>query len=151
MTASVAALRRCRKICQFTRLPVLLILLLIAGNSLAFDIGNKSLFGGNGNNGFLPVDEALPFSYSTDSGAVILNWNITPEHYLYQGRIKVTPVTEGVTTGQISYSLAGKNIEDEYFGAVTVFYDPIEARVPVTLPAGVTEAHLKVTYQGCAN
>src|SRR5690554_5760770 len=31
-----------------------------------------------------------------------------------------------------------------------VFFDPIQARVPVNLPEGVREAELQVTYQGCA-
>jgi thiol:disulfide interchange protein DsbD len=150
MTAFAAAFRICRTLFPSARFPALLALLLIAGNALAFGTGNNSLFGNNDNAGFLPVDEALPFSYSTDRGSVVLNWNTAPEHYLYKGRIKITPVTEGVTTGEPEFSLQGKDIEDDYFGAVTVFYDPIEARVPVTLPDGINEAHLTVTYQGCA-
>lgn len=149
MTAHAAALRICRKTLPYFRFPALAALLLFTGNVLAFGNGSNSLF--SSNNGFLPVDEALPFSYSTDRGAVVLNWNIAPDHYLYRGRIKITPVTDGVTVGEPRFSLEGKNIEDDYFGAVTVFYDPIEARVPVTLPDGVDEAHLQVTYQGCAN
>jgi thiol:disulfide interchange protein DsbD len=150
MTAFAAAFRICRTLFPSARFPALLALLLIAGNALAFGTGNNSLFGNNDNAGFLPVDEALPFSYSTDRRSVVLNWNTAPEHYLYKGRIKITPVTEGVTTGEPEFSLQGKDIEDDYFGAVTVFYDPIEARVPVTLPDGINEAHLTVTYQGCA-
>jgi thiol:disulfide interchange protein DsbD len=150
MTAIAAAFRICRELKLSIRFPALVALLLITGNVLAFGTGNNSLFGGNGNNGFLPVDEALPFNYTTDRGAVVLNWNIAPEHYLYRGRIKITPVTEGVTIGEPQFSLKGQDIEDDYFGAVTVFYDPVDARVPVTLPEGVNEAHLQVTYQGCA-
>jgi thiol:disulfide interchange protein DsbD len=150
MTAFAAARRICREFTLSIRFPVLVALLLITGNVLAFGTGNNSLFGNNSNNGFLPVDEALPFNYTTDRGAVVLNWNIAPEHYLYRGRIEITPVTEGVTIGEPQFSLKGQDIEDDYFGAVTVFYDPVDARVPVTLPEGVDEAHLEVTYQGCA-
>jgi thiol:disulfide interchange protein DsbD len=151
MTTSAAVHQHCRKVLPIIRLPVLAILLLFAGNTLAFGTGNNSLFGSSGNNGFLPVDEALPFSYSTGNGEVVLNWNITPNHYLYQGRISVISVTDGVTTGKIRFSLKGEEVVDEYFGAVTVFYEPVEARVPVTLPTGTSEAHLQVTYQGCAS
>ncbi|MCM0611714.1 protein-disulfide reductase DsbD [Marinobacter sediminum] len=150
MTAFAAVLDDCQ---QKTRLltPILafLTLLLSTGSVMALGNSSSSLFGGT-DNGFLPVDEALPFSYSTDNGAVILSWNITPGHYLYQGRVRITPVTEGVETGKPQFSLKGETIQDEYFGKVSVFYDPVEARVPITLPEGVSEAQLQVTYQGCA-
>ena len=106
------------------------------------------LFGGD--NQFLPVDQALPFSYASNDDAVTLRWNTAPGHYLYRDRIAVTSVTPGVTLGEPRFSLTGETTEDEFFGVVTVFYDPVEAVVPLTLPEGVREATLKVTYQGCA-
>lgn len=109
----------------------------------------SSLFGNS--NGFLPVDEALPFSFAADNGAVVLSWDIAPDHYLYQERISVSSNTEGVELGEPEFSYTGTNTEDEFFGKVTVFYEPVEARVPVKLPEGLREAELQVTYQGCAN
>ncbi|MCL7945816.1 protein-disulfide reductase DsbD [Marinobacter sp. ATCH36] len=108
----------------------------------------NSLFGGG--NDFLPVDEALPFNFTADSDAVLLSWDIAPEHYLYQGRINVTSNDEDVELGEPEFSYTGIDTEDEFFGKVTVFYDPVEARVPVKLPEGAREAELQVTYQGCA-
>lgn len=108
-----------------------------------------SLFGGN-ESGFLPVDEALPFSYTTSEDGVILRWDIEPGHYLYRERISVSTASAQVGLGEPVYSSPGVATTDEYFGDVTVFFDPVEARVPVTLPAGVKEAQLSVTYQGCA-
>lgn len=105
---------------------------------------------GKGND-FLPVDEALPFSYTADTGAVVLSWDIAPEHYLYRGRISVTSQTEGVELGEPEFSASGTDTEDEFFGMVTVFYQPVEARVAVDLPQGLREAQLQVTYQGCAS
>lgn len=130
-----------------TILAICLALLAPPAHALGSSGSGSGLFGGGD---FLPVDEALPFSYVTDQGAVTLNWNITPGHYLYQNRIDVTPVTDGVTLGQPSFSMQGETTNDEFFGEVTVFYEPVEARVPVTLPEGVHEATLEVTYQGCA-
>ncbi|MFO7993873.1 MAG: protein-disulfide reductase DsbD [Marinobacter sp.] len=126
----------------------LLFLALSFFSVLAAGAGN-SLFGNN--NDFLPVDEALPFSSSTENGAVVLSWDIAPDHYLYQGRVDVSSSTEGVELGEPEFSYTGTDTEDEFFGKVTVFYEPVEARVPVTLPEGVREAELQVTYQGCAN
>ena len=117
--------------------------------ALAFGSSGSSLFGG-GNNGFLPVDEALPFNHSTDGDSVVLSWDIAPEHYLYKSRIQITPVTEGVSIGEPEFSLPGTLTEDEYFGEMMVFFDPVEVRVPVILPDGMQEAELQVTYQGCA-
>ncbi|MEP1216258.1 MAG: protein-disulfide reductase DsbD [Marinobacter sp.] len=117
-------------------------------STLTAGAGN-SLFG-NGND-FLPVDEALPFSFTAENGAVVLSWNIAPDHYLYEGRISVSSNTEGVELGEPEFSYTGTDTEDEFFGKVTVFYEPVEARVPVKVPEGIREAQLQVTYQGCAS
>lgn len=133
---------------HFRVLGRVLVFLALSTLSLFASAAGNSLFGGG--NDFLPVDEALPFSYTADTDAVVLSWDITPGHYLYQGRIKVISNTEGVTLGEPDFSYTGTDTEDEYFGKVTVFYDPVQARVPVDLPDGVREAELQVTYQGCA-
>lgn len=133
---------------HFRVLGRVLVFLSLSTLSMLASAAGNSLFGGG--NDFLPVDEALPFSYTADTNAVVLSWDITPGHYLYQGRIKVTSNTEGVTLGEPDFSYTGTDTEDEYFGKVTVFYDPVQARVPVNLPDGVREAELQVTYQGCA-
>ncbi|MEX0604222.1 MAG: protein-disulfide reductase DsbD [Marinobacter sp.] len=103
------------------------------------------------NDGFLPVDEALPFDFTTEPNGVVLSWDIAPEHYLYKERVSVSSETNGVVLGTPTFSMPGTETEDEYFGNVTVFYEPVEARVAVTLPDGIREAELEVTYQGCAN
>ncbi|WP_376788065.1 protein-disulfide reductase DsbD [Marinobacter metalliresistant] len=120
-----------------------------ANPAWALGTGGSSLFGGQANE-FLPVDEALPFSFATDNGSVVLTWEITPGHYLYRDRISVEATDPGVRIGDPVYSRPGTDIEDDFFGKSTVFFDPVEARVPVTLPEGVREAQLQVTYQGCA-
>ncbi|MBW4933526.1 protein-disulfide reductase DsbD [Marinobacter sp. F4206] len=149
MTVSAAVFKNCRRALTLTHLLMLLALLAVTGTASALGTSGNSLFGAD-NNTFLPVDEALPFSYSTDTGSVVLSWNITPGHYLYRDRVSVTSVTEGVQIGEPSFSQNGQVVEDEFFGEVTVFYDPIEVRLPVSLPDGVREAQLQVTYQGCA-
>lgn len=128
---------------------VFLATLALAAPVSAQSSSGSSLFGGS-SSGFLPVDQALPFRYSTDNGAVILFWDVTPGHYLYKERLSVNAITEGVTVGDPEFSLVGKTTHDEFFGEVTVFYDPVEVRIPVTLPEGAREAELRVTYQGCA-
>lgn len=99
---------------------------------------------------FLPVDQALPFSYRTADDGVTLSWNTAHGYYLYKGRITVEAAEPGVVVGTPDFSLPGVVTQDDYFGEVTVFNDPVDARVSVQLPDGMTEANLKVTYQGCA-
>lgn len=99
---------------------------------------------------FLPVDQALPFSYRTADDGVILSWNTAHGYYLYKGRIRVEAAEPGVVVGKPAFSLPGAVTRDDYFGEVTVFNDPLEAQIPVRMPDGLTEANLTVTYQGCA-
>lgn len=120
----------------------------IAANA-AWAFAATPRFRGQGNQ-FLQVDEALPFSHSTEENAVVLSWDITPGHYLYRDRISIRALDEGSTAGALEYSSSGTETEDEYFGKTTVFFDPVEATVPVTLPANMREARFEVTYQGCA-
>ncbi|TGN41415.1 protein-disulfide reductase DsbD [Marinobacter confluentis] len=130
-------------------LRYLLLLAVLTGFPVAgHGQSSGSIFGGGPD--FLPVDEALPFSFSNQDDGVVLSWDIAPEHYLYQGRVGITSKTDGVDLGEPRFSYRGTDTEDDYFGKVTVFYDPVQAKVPVTLPPGVREAELEVTYQGCA-
>jgi len=127
----------------------LALVLLASPSAWALGGNGSSLFGGQGND-FLPVDEALPFSFTTDADAVVLTWDISPGHYLYRERVSISATNPDVEVGEPSFSAPGTVTEDEFFGKTTVFFDPIEARVPISLPAGVREAQLQVTYQGCA-
>ncbi|MBJ6137583.1 protein-disulfide reductase DsbD [Marinobacter litoralis] len=101
-------------------------------------------------NDFLPVEQALPFNYTSDAGHLVLSWDIAPEHYLYKSRITVTPLSAGVKVGEPEFSSPGTLTNDEFFGEMTVFFDPVEVRYPITLPDGVAEADLRVSFQGCA-
>ncbi len=128
----------------------LVLALLLAVTNASWALGSSnSLFGGQGSQ-FLPVDEALPFSHSTEGNAVVLFWDITPGHYLYRDRISVKALDEGVSAGAPEFSNSGAETEDDYFGKTTVFFDPVEARIPVTMPDNIREARFEVTYQGCA-
>lgn len=122
-----------------------LALVLWPGLALAFTSSN--FLGGQD---FLPVDEALPFSHSASPSGILLRWDTAPEHYLYKERISITSPEAGVTISEPTFSLPGTAIEDPFFGAVTVFYEPVQAEVSISLPEGIREASLEVTYQGCA-
>ncbi|MBO6850702.1 MAG: protein-disulfide reductase DsbD [Marinobacter sp.] len=148
MTEFAKPARRMSETFAASRHILALLLVMLSASAWGLGSSGNALFGSGDD--FLPVDEALPFNHTTDAGNVVLSWNIAPDHYLYKSRVSVTPLTEGVTLGEPEFSLQGTTTEDEYFGVMTVFYDPVEARVPVNLPDGAREAELEVTYQGCA-
>lgn len=125
-----------------------LILFLLAPSASALGNSGSGFF--STDNDFLPVEKALPFNYTSESGSLVLNWDVAPGYYLYKGRISVEASTGGVSTGPLAFSRDGEITEDDYFGKVTVFYEPVTARMPVTLPEGTTEATFRVTFQGCA-
>lgn len=122
-----------------------------AGHALAFNIESAASGSGQALGEFLPVDEALPFSSGLTDNGVELTWNIAPEHYLYRDRIKIVATDADVQVGTPQFSQGGHTKDDPYFGKVTVFTEPVNATVPVTLPDGLDETTLKVTYQGCAD
>lgn len=111
----------------------------------------KNSFGLPGDGDFLPVEEAFPFSQRLGDGAVILQWKVTPGHYLYQDRITVEAADPEVKIGPFEFERDGETKEDPYFGNMEVYYETIEVRVPVSLPTSTREAQLTVTYQGCAD
>ncbi|MBM0103475.1 protein-disulfide reductase DsbD [Steroidobacter sp. S1-65] len=114
----------------------------------------KSKGGGFGapkrNDDFLPPDEAFRFGPGMEQpDKVALTWIIAEDYYLYKDRIQVTTDTPGVTLGRLQLP-EGKPKHDEYFGDTEVYYEVLEASLPIARPAGAGTLDLNVTYQGCA-
>lgn len=128
------------------RLLILTLLAIMPASAAWAAFGSNSL----GGQDFMPVDEALPFSFTTTDSGVLLRWDTAPGHYLYRERISITPMSPDVTAAAPSFSAPGVETQDPYFGTVNVFHEPVEARVDLNLPKGTREATLQVTYQGCA-
>ncbi|HEY0683912.1 MAG TPA: protein-disulfide reductase DsbD [Steroidobacter sp.] len=99
---------------------------------------------------FLPPDEAFRFGPGMEQpDSVALTWIIAEDYYLYKDRIQVTTSTPGVTLGKLQLP-KGKPKHDEYFGDTEVYYEVLEASLPIARPAGAGTLDLNVTYQGCA-
>ena len=118
--------------------------------------GLASLFGsrvtGRGSQeDFLPPDEAFRFGPGVeDAGSVSLTWIIAEDYYLYKERIEVSSDTPGIQLGPLQLP-QGKPKHDEYFGDTEVYYEVLEASLPIARPAGPGGTlDLNVTYQGCA-
>jgi thioredoxin:protein disulfide reductase len=103
------------------------------------------------NNEFLPPDQAFRLGVSVlDAGSVGLTWIIADGYYLYKERLQVTTDTPDVHIGAPSLP-KGKRKHDEFFGDTEVYYEVLEATLPVARAAGPAAAlELTITYQGCA-
>lgn len=100
------------------------------------------------NDDFLAVDEAFDLTAKAkDAHSIVLTWIIAPGYYLYRGKIAVKAEGTGANVGAVELP-AGKVKHDEYFGDTQVYYEVLDAQVPVESAA--KKIALRVTYQGCA-
>ncbi|MCK5383776.1 MAG: protein-disulfide reductase DsbD, partial [Gammaproteobacteria bacterium] len=82
---------------------------------------------------------------------LLVRWTIARDYYLYRDKLNIQLVdSEGVTLGPIEIP-TGKIKHDEFFGDVQVFYNEIEARIPLQRTSGeAVDITLQLGYQGCA-
>jgi thioredoxin:protein disulfide reductase len=104
---------------------------------------------GNGNDDFLPPEQAFRLSASADgNSAAKLDWVIAPGYYLYRDRIKISDDSNQIAAPQFP---EGQIKQDEYFGRQVVYHQELIASVPLRSSAPAARAlTLHVTYQGCA-
>ena len=109
-----------------------------------------------GQSKFLPVDQA--FQVSTDSTPtksgtrLSINFDITPEHYVYKKQIKLT-LPAGVTASPFTFSQTPYSMDDPTFGKVLVFDQAnMIATTTLTNNSGknIDNAAIVVGWQGCA-
>ncbi len=120
--------------------PVLLLLLCLPAMAQAF-LGNSS------DDEFLPVEEAFPFSTYPENGTLVLDWEVTPEHYLYEDRLEIEVSPESALADGPTFSIESEHKDDPYFGDVQVFYDDVQARLEIDHDEPID---VSVTWQGCA-
>ncbi|MGA6103034.1 protein-disulfide reductase DsbD [Psychrobacter pocilloporae] len=132
---------------------------LLATSTTAQAAGLGDLFGSSQNTAqskFLPVDEAFQVSSSsasTKSGTRLsINFDITPEHYVYKNQIKLT-LPAGVTAAPFTFSQKPYSIDDPTFGKVLVF-DQANMVATTTLTSNngksIDDAAIVIGWQGCA-
>jgi thioredoxin:protein disulfide reductase len=97
---------------------------------------------------FLAVDEAFELTaLAQDKNVIALTWIIAPGYYLYRNRISVATDAPNVRLGAVALP-RGQLKHDEYFGDTQVYYEVLDAQLPVRSPT--RKIALRVTYQGCA-
>ena len=105
---------------------------------------------------FLPVDQAFQVSSSskpTNNGTrLAINFDITPEHYVYKDQIKLT-LPAGVTAAPFTFSQKPVSIDDPIFGQVLVF-DQANMVASTVLSSSngkaIDNAAVTIGWQGCA-
>jgi Thiol:disulfide interchange protein len=84
-----------------------------------------------------------------DDGDLILDWEVTPEFYLYRDRIEISTTPEGIVDTSPDFSIESKEKEDPYFGKVQVFYEDVRARLTASRESS-EPVTVTVDWQGCA-
>ncbi len=98
----------------------------------------------------LPASKAFVLVATSDRpDQVSLHWDIAEGYYLYRDKVKVTSPSGDAQLGPPSIP-GGKVKHDDYFGDQVVFFERMDAEVPVATAAGTREITLEVGYQGCA-
>jgi thioredoxin:protein disulfide reductase len=101
---------------------------------------------------FLPVEEAFTFYTSLpEPGIIGVHWQIVDGHYLYREKFRFL-LRMGETEHALSPLLPqGSAHEDEFFGAVEVYFSDMNILLPVPTEAISGPVTLIMDYQGCAS
>lgn len=124
---------------------LLILLTALAGPALA-----QSPFSEGSGNDFPPVTEAFPFTAWAENGEVVLQWDVTPEFYLYEDRISISTEPSGALDLPPSFSIESEIKDDPYFGETPVFYEDVSARLSPAEDYGGGPVRVTVEWQGCA-
>ena len=100
---------------------------------------------------FLEPDQAFKMDLQvTDGNKLRAQFQVADGYYLYQDKIKIKSLVEGVRVGNVRLP-PGKEKQDEYFGKIIAYYGNFAVDVPLTRAATQpVSSAFEVKYQGCA-
>ncbi|MGM0450793.1 MAG: protein-disulfide reductase DsbD [Pseudomonadota bacterium] len=124
---------------------LLILLLTLAGPAVA-----QSPFSEGNGNDFPPVEEAFPFTAWEEDGELVLQWEVTPEFYLYEDRISIETEPADALSLPPSFSIESEIKDDPYFGETPVFYEDVNARLSPAEDHEGGPIRVTVEWQGCA-
>ena len=98
----------------------------------------------------LPEHQAFRFEAIVDTpDRLLLRFTPAPGYYLYRDRTTLALDAPGVQAGEIRWPPATAH-RDEHFGDVQVYFDPIDAPLPLSRTnTAALPATLRITFQGC--
>ena len=153
-----------QRICRFSSITAALLLLLsfafsaqasASGFTSFFSGSNSSSNSGNGSSEFLPVEEAFQLAATLnksdpDNPVVVVNFSITPEHYLYRHMFKFKPVNPGATSvGEASFPTGIIKFDKFMKREVETYPTNMQVTIPVKTSEQFPE--IEVGFQGCAD
>lgn len=95
----------------------------------------------------LPADQAIRFTTTETDNALLVEFELANNIYLYQDKIKLT-FADKSPYPHFAFTEKAETIEDPSFGKVAVFYHNATLKIDRTqLPTG--NHTLKLRYQGC--
>ncbi|HHJ80531.1 MAG TPA: protein-disulfide reductase DsbD [Candidatus Tenderia electrophaga] len=114
--------------------------------------GQKLGFGSRNQGPFIPPEQAFILSTEVDDAYHLsVRWDITDGYYLYRDKFSFELIDANGISIQAFELPRGKEKHDENFGLMEVFYNEIEARLPLQRDnTQATDITLQVKYQGCA-
>lgn len=99
---------------------------------------------------FLPVHQAFSLNAKADDKSVQLSFKVTPAHYVYQDKLKLT-LPKGVSAGAFSFNQKSNFVDDPNFGRVAVFEQDFVATAPLINETNEPiKGEIKIQWQGCA-
>lgn len=99
---------------------------------------------------FLPVHQAFSLNAKADDKGVQLSFKVTPAHYVYQDKLKLT-LPKGVSAGAFSFNQRSNFVDDPDFGRVAVFEQDFVATAPLINETNEPiKGDVKIQWQGCA-
>ncbi|WP_363174762.1 protein-disulfide reductase DsbD domain-containing protein, partial [uncultured Halovibrio sp.] len=130
--------------------PIILTRLLILLFALVGPAAAQSPFSDGSGGNFPPVEEAFPFTAWAEDGELVLNWDVTPEYYLYENRISIETEPADALALPPRFSIDSNIKDDPYFGKTPVFYEPVSASLSPAEGHGSSPIRVTVEWQGCA-
>ncbi|SEH06655.1 protein-disulfide reductase DsbD [Candidatus Venteria ishoeyi] len=99
---------------------------------------------------FLDPEMAFLFSaHKTKDQQIQLSWSIAQDYYLYRNKLKFEVLNADNILGKAVLPPA-KVKDDAYFGKSEVYYDKLQALLPLQNIEKLDHLVLQVSYQGCA-
>lgn len=97
----------------------------------------------------LPADSAFALSaYIEAPNTLVLRWEIEDGYYLYRKSLGFIETGNNALSSPVIP--AGIQTEDDFFGAVEVYYEQLLVRIPFDPDTVGNNISLQLNYQGCA-
>ncbi len=95
------------------------------------------------------ADKAFVVRATVAADAVVVNWRIAADHYLFRDKLRFRSDEPAVSLGEAEIP-AGISLDDDFFGVVQVLKGEVQTRIPVLASAGApAEFTLSISGQGC--